>query len=52
MSHEGKMSRGKFYQGKSNLADNIKDDVAYFLENSKPEEVVKEVKKKVKKDVS
>ena len=51
MSHEGKMRRGKFYQNKNPTADNIKSDVAYFLEQSKPKEV-KEVKKKEKKDAS
>lgn len=55
MSHEGKMRRGKFYSGKEGLADNLKADVAYFLEQSKPKETPKEepkaeVKPKVKKN--
>lgn len=47
MSHEGKMRRGKFYSNKNPKADNLKADVAYFLENSKPKEVepVKKEKK-------
>ena len=47
MSHEGKMRRGEFYSNKNPTADNIKADVAYFLENSKPKE---EPKKKEKKN--
>lgn len=41
MSHEGKMRRGEFYQNHTELADNLKDDVSYFLEQSKPKKVKK-----------
>ena len=36
MSHEGKMRRGEFYSNKNPRADNLKSDVEYFLEQSKP----------------
>ncbi len=51
MSHEGKMRRGQFYQNKSNLAENIKSDVAYFYEQTKPAEPVEVKKVKEKKKV-
>ena len=38
MSHEGKMRRGEFYSNKNPKAENLKADVAYFLEQSKPKE--------------
>ena len=38
MSHEGKMRRGEFYSNKNPKAENLKADVTYFLENSKPKE--------------
>lgn len=36
MSHEGKMRRGELYSNKNPTTDNLKSDVEYFKEQTKP----------------
>jgi len=50
MSHEGRMRRGEFYSTRTNLPDNLKADVEYYKEKTKPVEPKPEVAKKVKKE--